>query len=205
MGLTVVDQNTIAIIDDMLSIVAHMLRSQTLGKVPKEVRVYAQCFAQCCRVSMAELVVAKVYIARLQQRHPNLHAAYAVDSLIRIFITAIILAAKFLNDSVHPNSEWASASGRYSTADVNKMELEFLSLVEYTLFVAPSVANKLLADYTSSSDDDVVPSPMKTSASKAPIKWASGACGLEDMDVVAAVSVVVDGPATTSPDYHAFA
>jgi hypothetical protein len=201
MGLTVVDQNTIAVIDDMLSIVAHMLRSQTLGRVPKEVRVYAQCFAQCCRVSMAELVVAKLYIARLQQRHPNLHAAFAVDSLIRIYITAIILASKYLNDSVHPNSEWASASGRYSTADVNKMEIEFLSLAQYELFVAPAVVNKHLADYTSSA----TPTPMLTAAPASKAAWPSGTCGLEDMDVAVAVALVVDGPAQTSPDCHAFA
>jgi hypothetical protein len=206
MVLQVSDPAATAVIDDILSLICDMLRSQTNGRVPKEVRVYAQCFAQCCHVNLGELVAAKLFIGRLQKRHPNLHATFAVDSMIRIYITAIILAAKFLNDSVHPNSEWASASGRYTTADVNKMELEFLVLTHYELFISPSEHAIAIAHYKSKSDDAPVATTTSTVAKlavseKQVAPWRS--CSMEEMDVAAAVSAVVDGPMTSSPDVYA--
>jgi len=209
MVLQMVDSAATAIIDDILKLVANMLRSQTNGRVPKEVRVYAQCFAQCCHVTLGELVAAKLFVSRLQKRHPSLHATFAVDSMIRIFITAVILASKFLNDSVHPNSEWASASGRYSTADVNKMELEFLALANYELFIHPAEHAALLASYAPT-DEEVTPMavsshpPSKVLQTKR-ASYASNSCGVESMDVDQAVAAVVDGPQLSSPDVYAVA
>jgi len=124
--------------------------------------------------------------------------------MIRIFITAVILASKFLNDSVHPNSEWAAASGRYSTADVNKMEIEFLTLVNYELFVSPPEHAAILASY--SPEEDVA--PMAVSSGKSvPAKrsYPASSCGVESMDVDQAVAAIVDGPQTSSPDVYASA
>lgn len=199
-----VDAAREVIIGDILNIVANMLRSQTNGRVPKEVRVYAQCFTQCCHVPLGELVAAKIFISRLQKRHPSLHATFAVDSMIRIFITAVILASKFLNDSVHPNSEWASASGRYSTADVNKMEIEFLTLVNYELFVSPPEHAAMLASYTT--EEDVTPMAVSSGKSvSAKRSYPASSCGVESMDVDQAVAAIVDGPQTSSPDVYASA
>jgi len=201
MVLQMPDSAATVVIDDILTMIAQMLRAQTNGKVPKEVRVYAQCFAQCCHVNVGELVAAKLYVARLQKGHPSLHASFAVDSMIRIYITSIILAAKFLNDSVHPNSEWATASGRYTSADVNKMELEFLALVQYELFFSPAAHAAALAQYVDG-DGLSTSSPVKrVSAVATPAKHAPTWCP-EDMDVDVAVSTVVNGPRTTSPDVH---
>jgi len=171
--------------DDVVAIIAQILGTA----VTKEVLAYARAFADCCHVTAEELALAALYVEVVQQRHPALLADNVVDSMIRIYVTSIILASKFLNDSVHTNSEWARASSRYSTADINRMEGEFLGLVEFSLFVAPAKIISRVDLYREAAPMDTKP------AGKAPST-------VSDMDVETAVAIVSNGPSSSSPDSY---
>jgi hypothetical protein len=82
------------------------------------------------------------------------------------------------------------------------MELEFLALVQYELFLSPATHAVALAQYvdgdglSSSSPVKKRPPILSTSSKHAP-SWC-----LSDMDVDVAVDTVVNGRRTTSPDVH---
>ncbi|KAH7288171.1 hypothetical protein KP509_31G015400 [Ceratopteris richardii] len=90
---------------------------------------YANCSTSC-------FVVAYAYIDRLVQHQRGL----LINSLNvhRILITSILVAAKFLDDSHFHNAYYAQIGG-ISTAEMNKLEWTFLSLIDFRLQVTVSV------------------------------------------------------------------
>lgn len=86
---------------------------------------YSQCNAQ-------SFILALIYIDRLIQRNPS----FLITSLNahRLFITAIVAAAKFSSDFFFKNSFYAKVGG-ISTPELNELELEFLFRTHFDLFV----------------------------------------------------------------------
>uniref|UniRef100_A0A7S0GTG5 Cyclin n=1 Tax=Amorphochlora amoebiformis TaxID=1561963 RepID=A0A7S0GTG5_9EUKA len=93
---------------------------------------YSQCNAQ-------SFILALIYIDRLIQRNPS----FLITSLNahRLFITAIVAAAKFSSDFFFKNSFYAKVGG-ISTAELNELELEFLFRTHFDLFVKKDTFNQ---------------------------------------------------------------
>lgn len=72
------------------------------------------------------------YIAMLLQKSPNIQGAEGSE--YRLFTVALMLANKFLDDNTFTNKTWADISCMKVT-DLNIMELEFLDVLEFGLFV----------------------------------------------------------------------
>ena len=53
----------------------------------------------------------------------------------RLFLVAVMLAAKFLDDSYYSNKHWAEVGG-LSTAEINCLELEFLFRLGFSLAIS---------------------------------------------------------------------
>ncbi|KAK7056805.1 hypothetical protein VNI00_002522 [Paramarasmius palmivorus] len=82
------------------------------------------------RLSLAVLLGALVYIERIRA---ELMVKDDVWALERVFLGAVIAASKYLNDSVPSNKLWVHASEVFSIRDINRIEREFLDVLDWKL------------------------------------------------------------------------
>ncbi|KAJ3336492.1 hypothetical protein HDU93_002694 [Gonapodya sp. JEL0774] len=97
-------------------------------------------------ISIQTLGAASLYLRRLQAAlsraakasmtsDPASHAGRVSGTptaTCRLFMSAIALANKYMNDAPISNRWWAAATGN-SERDVNRMEFEFLEIIDYNL------------------------------------------------------------------------
>mmetsp|Transcript_32517 Transcript_32517/g.79587 ORF Transcript_32517/g.79587 Transcript_32517/m.79587 type:complete len:228 (+) Transcript_32517:26-709(+) len=79
--------------------------------------------------SKAAFVVAMIYLDRLQRADNRF--VITEFNVHRLFLTAIVIAAKFLDDSVYKNSHYAFVGGITSIREMNRLEEEMLRLLEF--------------------------------------------------------------------------
>lgn len=92
------------------------------------------CFQVLTATQLSESAVylSLKYIAILLQSNPTIEGAEGSE--YRLFIVALMLANKFLDDNTFTNKTWSEVSGM-KIKDVNIMESEFLEALDYNLFV----------------------------------------------------------------------
>eukprot|EP00291_Cryptomonas_curvata_P005926 CAMPEP_0172201960 /NCGR_PEP_ID=MMETSP1050-20130122/30338_1 /TAXON_ID=233186 /ORGANISM="Cryptomonas curvata, Strain CCAP979/52" /LENGTH=88 /DNA_ID=CAMNT_0012879761 /DNA_START=178 /DNA_END=441 /DNA_ORIENTATION=- len=66
---------------------------------------YAMHILTASRISPCVGLVALIYLERLKTAAPSLLLTYT--NFQRLLVTAVMVAAKFLEDDVHSNSAWA--------------------------------------------------------------------------------------------------
>lgn len=84
------------------------------------------------QLSESAVFLALKYIANLLESNPSIEGAEGSE--YRLFIVALMLANKFLDDNTFTNKTWSEVSGM-KVQDLNIMESEFLEALEYHLFV----------------------------------------------------------------------
>ncbi|XP_054803806.1 cyclin-P3-1 [Prosopis cineraria] len=89
---------------------------------------YSGC-STCC------FVIAQIYMDRYFQRKGGYLTSFNVH---RLLITSVMVAAKFVDDGCYSNGHYARVGG-VSTAEMNRMELEFLFNLDFRLFVTTQV------------------------------------------------------------------
>ncbi|KAI9300229.1 hypothetical protein BJ944DRAFT_188548 [Cunninghamella echinulata] len=92
------------------------------------------CFQVLTSTQLTESAVylGLKYICHLLESNPSIEGAEGSE--YRLFIVALMLANKFLDDNTFTNKTWSEVSGM-KVQDLNIMESEFLEALEYTLFV----------------------------------------------------------------------
>ncbi|KAF8067450.1 hypothetical protein N665_1153s0018 [Sinapis alba] len=100
--------------------------SISIAKYLERIYKYTKCSPSC-------FVVGYAYIDRLAHKHP---ASLVVSlNVHRLLVTCVMIASKMLDD-VHYNNEFYARVGGVSNADLNKMELELLFLLDFRVTVS---------------------------------------------------------------------
>jgi len=103
----------------------------TIKAYLERIEKYANCSPSC-------FVVSLIYIDRLCQ-----HSVMSLSLLNvhRILITAVCVAAKFLDDSYYPNLFYSQLGG-IPLKELNNLEVEFLFGLNFALHVSPHEYNR---------------------------------------------------------------
>lgn len=88
---------------------------------------YAYCSPEC-------FIFALIYLDRLITQNKNCHIT--LYNVHRLLITSVLLAAKARDDTYYSNAYY-SAIGGISNPEMNKLEVNFLLLVDFNLFITP--------------------------------------------------------------------
>jgi len=86
-------------------------------------------------VTISVLLVTLVYITRSR---PYLSIEAEEWALERVFLGALILAAKYTNDSTLKNIHWALVTNVFGKRDIGRIEREFLDVLDWDLAVTES-------------------------------------------------------------------
>jgi hypothetical protein len=86
---------------------------------------YFACTHEC-------YVMASVYIDRIARCHPEFPISQL--SAHRLLLASVLVATKF-NDDTYYSNEWYANVGGVSNADLNRMEIEFLKLLDWNVNV----------------------------------------------------------------------
>ncbi|KAJ4478068.1 hypothetical protein J3R30DRAFT_3289983 [Lentinula aciculospora] len=75
-------------------------------------------------------------LAYIDRAKPHLHIALEEWALERVFLGALIVASKYLNDSTLKNVHWALCTGVFGKRDVGRIEREFLDVLDWELSIS---------------------------------------------------------------------
>jgi hypothetical protein len=118
---------------------------------------YAKCSPNC-------FIVALIYIDRLIEMRNIVLTSLNVH---RILITSVLISTKVFDDEFYKNAYYAKLGG-VSTSEMNSLELEFLSLVNFNLFVSTETFEKYqneLGSFVSVSSPSTAHSSLSLNAS----------------------------------------
>ncbi|CAH1414437.1 unnamed protein product [Lactuca virosa] len=101
----------------------------TIAKYLDRIYKYTNCSPAC-------FVVGYVYIDRLVHRHPG--SLVVRLNVHRLLVTSIMVAAKILDD-VHYNNAFYARVGGVTNAELNRLEVEFLFMLDFELTVTSRV------------------------------------------------------------------
>ncbi|EAK90371.1 cyclin [Cryptosporidium parvum Iowa II] len=99
---------------------------------PIPIRAYLIRLAQNFGCSNECFVLAIIYVGRIIKFNKNF--TITLLNVHRIIVTALILATKFFDDIYYSNAFYAKISG-VGTRELNSLEIHFLRLVRFQLFV----------------------------------------------------------------------
>lgn len=105
--------------------------SQSKGKLPALEDFLGYIVAKS-NLQVATLLTTVIYLHRLREKLPQ-QARGVPCTRHRVLLAAVIVAAKYLNDSSPKNKHWAVYGRHFDNAEVNVMEMQLLSFLQYDL------------------------------------------------------------------------
>ncbi|KAJ7829051.1 hypothetical protein B0H13DRAFT_1538421, partial [Mycena leptocephala] len=99
------------------------------GYVAKAIRFVSTVLLRA-QVAFPTVLVALVYIDRAR---PHLLIALREWAFERVFLGALIVAAKYTNDCTLRNAQWARCTGIFGERDIGRIEREFLQVLDWEL------------------------------------------------------------------------
>ncbi len=100
-----------------------------------ETSVYVKRLVKYAQCSRASFIIVLVYLKRLEEANRKL--GITSYNMHRLLITALMLAAKMLDDRCFSNAHYARVGGISTVREVNRLEIQMLELLNYRLLVTP--------------------------------------------------------------------
>ncbi|KAJ3575940.1 hypothetical protein NP233_g753 [Leucocoprinus birnbaumii] len=109
-------------------------RGRSRGRRPEHAKftTFVKNVIERAEITIQTILATLVYIDRAK---PHLHIALEEWALERVFLGAIIVASKYLNDSTLKNVHWALCTGVFGKRDVGRIEREYLDVLDFELGV----------------------------------------------------------------------
>ncbi|GAB2274874.1 Cyclin-U1-1 [Dionaea muscipula] len=104
--------------------------SISIPKYLERIYKYTKCSPSC-------FVVGFIYIDRLVHRYPDQLLVVSLN-VHRLLVTSLMIASKMLDDE-HYNNEFYARVGGVSNAELNRLEVEMLLLLDFGVTVTASV------------------------------------------------------------------
>lgn len=105
------------------------------------IKAYVQRIAMHSKCSPVCFIMAWSYLKQISQNYPEL--AVTSCTVHRLLVTAVMLAAKLMDDKYYNNAYYAKIGG-ITTCELNHMELEMLHMLEYRMYVTGPQIKQLL-------------------------------------------------------------
>lgn len=105
----------------------------SLAKPKITILQYVRRLAKYLQVSHSVFIVSLIYLDRMQYHDRALTLCDL--NVHRLWITAVCLASKYLEDEVHRNSHLAKVGGIPTIDEMNRLELEFLKRIQWNCSV----------------------------------------------------------------------
>jgi hypothetical protein len=115
-------------------------------------KAFIELLIEKSQVQVATIMTSVVYLNRLQSRLPPV--AKGMECTIhRLFLAALILAAKYLGDSLQKDKDWVEFG--FPLSEVNLMEKQLLFLLDWNLRIDPEDLDHHMSicTYTDESSD----------------------------------------------------
>ncbi|KAK0729800.1 hypothetical protein B0H67DRAFT_476734 [Lasiosphaeris hirsuta] len=126
-------------------------RNEQGGNAVLPLRTFIQETLRRSRTSYSTLQVALYYLILIKPRVPDrdftmeqpddCHASQAIQCGRRMFLAALILASKYLQDRNYSARAWSKISGLH-TNEINQNEMAFLLAVNWKLHITDDVYNR---------------------------------------------------------------
>ncbi|KAH7929643.1 hypothetical protein BV22DRAFT_1080558 [Leucogyrophana mollusca] len=109
-------------------------RGRTLSRRPEHAAftTFVTNVLTRAEVTVPTVLVSLAYIDRAK---PHLQIALEEWACERVFLGAVMVASKYLNDSTLKNVHWALCTGVFGKRDVGRIEREFLDVLDFELSV----------------------------------------------------------------------
>ncbi|GAA5827629.1 hypothetical protein JCM11251_001762 [Rhodosporidiobolus azoricus] len=104
---------------------------------------FIKCVVRKSKCHVPTLLCTIIYLDRLKERLPG-HARGCHTTRHRVFLATLIVAAKYLNDSSPQNKHWVKYAQHFTSAEVNLMERQLLTIFNFDLrFTESELAHHL--------------------------------------------------------------
>ncbi|KAJ2894959.1 cyclin-like protein interacting with PHO85, partial [Coemansia aciculifera] len=112
-----------------------------------DLETYLARIAKYCPCQSEVFLGLIVYMQQMIDRCARRRLPFTVDafSIHRLVITGVTIASKWFSDVFFTNSRYAKVGG-LSVAELNNLELQFLSIVDFDLTIQPEVLQAIGSD-----------------------------------------------------------
>ncbi|CAD8092441.1 unnamed protein product [Paramecium sonneborni] len=110
------------------------------SRVPSiSIQSYIQRIAKYTHCNSVCFVFALIYLDKVQEMHQNLILnSHCIHRYELVILLSIMVAIKYYDDEYFKNEYYAKVGG-LSLKEINQLEMEFLDLLNYELFIQKEV------------------------------------------------------------------